>query len=80
MFLPDAGARSRGIHVAEQTLCSPKGNATTSVTHLETKITVSLRNLFAYVGVYVCASTLNKDIHFFQSLQWIDNPISVADM
>lgn len=47
MFVPDAGARSRGIHVAEQTLCPPEGDATTSVTHLETKITVSLRNLFA---------------------------------
>lgn len=37
VLVSDAGPRSRGIHVAEQALYSPEGDAATSVTHLDTK-------------------------------------------
>lgn len=52
VFVPYAGSGSSGVHVAEQTLCLPEGNAASSVTHLETdRIHSSCLNMVCTVPV-----------------------------
>lgn len=50
VFVSYGGSRSCGVHVAEQSLYLPEGNATTSVTHLETEITESLTQQWGLSG------------------------------
>lgn len=53
VFVSYGGSRSCGVHVAEQTLCLPKGNAATSVAHLGREVTMILtqQNTFNFMTI-----------------------------